>query len=227
MPVLEITDRVGATEIAPGLDGPVLYNSTGGGFDPNFPAFIQRFKYQENLRAGNMAQRDYWFKKPLFYWDKQASVDTSALYGPNGSAGADLNMYDSASRAHTHAGDQTAQRYAKYRLEAHRSDAAVGTGRSTVGCLCPGFSFQMTGFSAAKLNKSYLLTQVIHEGDQPQALDQDAPESASEYHNRFEVVPEGVEWRADHYLHGDAPRKPKVDGPQLARVVGPSGEDFL
>ena len=227
IPMLEITDKVGIAEIAPGLSGPVTYKSTGGGIDPNLTSFIQRFEYQENLRAGNLAQRDYWFKKPLYFWDKQAWVNTAPLHGQTGSAGQDLHLYDGYSRGHHDSDDKTAARYAKYRLEAHRADGAIGTGRSTVAQLCPGFAFRMEGFAQAKLDKSYLVTQIVHEGSQPQALDQDAPEEGSEYHNRFEVIPEGIEWRAGHYLHGDAPRKPRVDGPQLARVVGPSGEEIF
>ena len=213
--------------MASGLDGAVTYKSAGGGIDPDMPAFIQRFEYQENLRAGNLAQRDYWFKKPLYFWDKEAAVNTGPLQGKSGSSGQDLNLYDGYSRGHHEADDKTAARYATYRLEAHRSDGAIGKGRSTVAPLCPGFAFAMDGFAQDKLNQNYLITQIIHEGHQPQALDQDAPEAATDYHNRFEAIPEGIEWRADHYWHSAAPRKPRVDGPQLARVVGPSGEEIF
>ena len=224
---LEIMDKMGAVEAAPGLSGPVTYRSAGGGIDPDMPAFIQRFEYQENLRAGKLAQRDYWFKKPLYFWDKDAAGNTGPLQAPTGSAGADLELYDGLSRGHHAADDKTAARYATYRLEAHRADAAVGRGRSTVACLCAGFGFAMTGFAQDKLNQSYLVTQIVHEGRQPQALDQDAPEEASEYHNRFEAIPERIDWRAPHYLLSQAPRKPRVDGPQLARVVGPAGEEIF
>ena len=224
---LEISDRVGIAQVAPGLEGPVTYKSAGAGIDPDMPSYIQRFQYREALRAGNLSQRDYWFKKPEYYWDKEALVNTAPLQGKTGSAGSDLYLYDSYSRGHHEADDKTAARYAKYRLEAHRSDGAVGEGRSTVAPLCPGFAFKMEGFAQAKLDKSYLITRIVHEGRQPQALDQDAPEEASEYHNRFEAIPEHIEWRAPHYLLSQAPRKPRVDGPQLARVVGPSGEEIF
>ena len=227
VPMLEISDKIGVAEVAPGLSGAVTYKSAGGGLDPDLTSFIQRFEYQENLRAGNLAQRDYWFKKPLYFWDKEAQVNTAPLQGKTGTAGSDLNLYDGYSRGHHEADDKTAARYATYRLEAHRADSAVGKGRSTVAPLCPGFAFTMEGFAQAKLDQQYLVTQLIHEGSQPQALDQDAPEESSEYHNRFEVIPAGIDWRADHYFHGDAPRKPRVDGPQLARVVGPAGEEIF
>ena len=225
--ILEINDSLARAAPVPGLSGPVMYKTTGGGIDPDRPAFIQRFEYEEKLRAGTLAQRDYWFKKPKAFWDQKAEVNPAPLQGKTGSAGKGLNLYDGYSRGHHEEGDASAKRYATYRLEAHRKDGATGQGRSTVPQLVPGFSFKMEGSMQKALNQKYLVTRVVHEGRQPQALDADAPEEGSDYFNQFEVIPNGIEWRADHYLHSDAPRKPRVDGPQLARVVSPAGEEIF
>ena len=224
---LIINDSLAQSAPVPGLDGPVTYKSAGGGIDPDMPSFIQRFEYEERLRAGNLAQRDYWFKKPAYFWDQKSEVNTAPLRGKTGSAGQDLHLYDGTSRGHHDEGDATARRYAKYRLEEHRKDGATAKGRSTVAQLLPGFGFKMEGSFQSALNQKYLVVRLVHEGKQPQALDADAPEEQSDYFNHFEVIPNGIEWRAEHYWHSDAPRKPRVDGPQLARVVGPAGEEIF
>ena len=225
--ILEINDSLARPAPVPGLERPLLYRPSAGGYDPDMPSFIQRFEYEERLRAGNLAQRDYWFKKPAYFWDKTAQVNPSPLQAKQGAAGKDLNLYDGVSRGHHAEGDDTAKRYATYRLEQHRKDGATGKGRSTVAQLVPGFGFRMEGSQQKGLNQKYVVTKLVHEGKQPQALDADAPEEGSDYFNNFETVPYGIEWRAEHYWHSDAPRKPRVDGPQLARVVGPAGEEIF
>lgn len=59
-----------------------------------------------------------------------------------------------------------------------------------------------------------------HTGTQPQALEEMGGEGATTYNNQFDVIPGTRQWRPD------VSRKPCVDGPQIASVVGPAGEEI-
>ncbi|AYH29980.1 hypothetical protein C5E20_04040 [Pectobacterium parmentieri] len=59
-----------------------------------------------------------------------------------------------------------------------------------------------------------------HSGQQPQALEEESGGEPTTYSNSFEVVRAKSTWRAG------LPYKPMVDGPQIATVVGPSGEEI-
>ncbi|MFB3239327.1 type VI secretion system tip protein TssI/VgrG, partial [Aeromonas salmonicida] len=59
----------------------------------------------------------------------------------------------------------------------------------------------------------------------PQALEEEGGSGPTVYHNEFGVVKASTTWRAR--IGGpQAPHKPMVDGPQIAIVVGPEGEEI-
>ncbi|MBI0440433.1 type VI secretion system tip protein TssI/VgrG, partial [Dickeya dianthicola] len=61
---------------------------------------------------------------------------------------------------------------------------------------------------------------VTHSGQQPQALEEESGGEPTTISNSFEVVKATTTWRAA------MPYKPRVDGPQIAMVVGPAGEEI-
>ncbi|MCI4033158.1 type VI secretion system tip protein VgrG, partial [Dickeya dianthicola] len=61
---------------------------------------------------------------------------------------------------------------------------------------------------------------VTHSGQQPQALEEESGGEPTTLSNSFEVVKATTTWRAA------LPYKPRVDGPQIATVVGPAGEEI-
>ncbi|WP_236758012.1 type VI secretion system tip protein TssI/VgrG, partial [Aeromonas veronii] len=60
---------------------------------------------------------------------------------------------------------------------------------------------------------------------QPQALEEEGGSGPTVYHNEFGVVKAITTWRA-RIGSPEAPHKPMVDGPQIAIVVGPEGEEI-
>jgi type VI secretion system secreted protein VgrG len=70
------------------------------------------------------------------------------------------------------------------------------------------------------LNREWLLTAITHTGKQPQALEEEGGSEPTRYHNTFSAIPADKTWRplCNH--------KPVMDGPQMALVTGPDGEEI-
>ncbi|AFP31798.1 hypothetical protein MRBBS_2862 [Marinobacter sp. BSs20148] len=79
---------------------------------------------------------------------------------------------------------------------------------------------QLTRHNNEKLNQDWLITHVAHSGSQPQALKKEAGAKPTTYHNRFSAVPENINWRPR------CTHRPLMDGPQIAVVTGPEGEEI-
>ncbi|TDK72109.1 type VI secretion system tip protein TssI/VgrG, partial [Vibrio cholerae] len=62
---------------------------------------------------------------------------------------------------------------------------------------------------------------INHQGEQPQALQEDGGSGATTYSNQFSLIPGHLHWRAEPQP------KPQVDGPMIATVVGPEGEEIF
>jgi type VI secretion system secreted protein VgrG len=65
-----------------------------------------------------------------------------------------------------------------------------------------------------------LITGVVHEGEQPQAMEEEGGSGATTYHNTFQAIPADKIWRPA------IPNRPVMDGPQMAIVTGPAGEEI-
>ncbi|EKO3629295.1 type VI secretion system tip protein VgrG, partial [Vibrio metschnikovii] len=63
--------------------------------------------------------------------------------------------------------------------------------------------------------------EVTHQGTQPQALEEEGGHGATTYSNQFKVIP------ADHTWRATPQPRPQVDGPMIAIVVGPKGEEIF
>ncbi|WP_133066815.1 type VI secretion system Vgr family protein, partial [Vreelandella nigrificans] len=99
--------------------------------------------------------------------------------------------------------------------------------------LAPGLRFTLTDHDTNSLNCDWQVVEVIHQGEQPQALEEDGmtqrdahlqgqagTEAMTRYHNHVTLIPGDAPWRATPNP------KPRVDGPQVAFVVGPEGEEI-
>jgi type VI secretion system secreted protein VgrG len=166
------------------------------------------FRYSEEIRPGLTLLRDYNFKKPSQNLDgqfKDSMDDKLEYYDYPG-------LYEDSS---------VGKSLAEVRLQELRVPRKVARGESVCGNLIPGYSFKLEGFGRDNLNQKYLVTGLITEGAQPQALEETAGSGGSRFSNRFTCIPLTVPYRAPRLTP-----KPFVQGAQTAIVVGPSGEEI-
>ncbi|RRV89766.1 type VI secretion system tip protein TssI/VgrG, partial [Stutzerimonas stutzeri] len=185
-------------------------------------------------RTSRVTRRDYDFEKPRLTMEAAFHSD----FQP------DLEDYDYPGRFTERArGKHLSQRA----LERHRHDYELAEGESDQPRLVSGHFLPLTEHPRSDWNQLWLLTEVLHEGKQPQVLEESvtnlsggserAPSplwgegwgegslASSDFHqgyrNRFSATPWAIPFRPA-LRHP----KPKVLGSQTAVVTGPAGEEI-
>ncbi|WP_144822914.1 type VI secretion system Vgr family protein [Marinobacter piscensis] len=203
-PGLILADHHGG---APRLDA-AEYNGKAGGSTKQSAVF--RFRYEERIRAASVATKDYTFKNPAY-----------ALMHEHSAASAnqrqDYQHFDYPGRFKA---DASGQPFTEARLDALRNDANTAQGESNRADFTCGAKTELTEHDNPKLNRDWLLIAVTHTGKQPQAMEEEGGSEPTSYHNTFSAIPADKTWRP---LCG---HRPLMDGPQIAIVTGPEGEEI-
>ena len=204
--------------VFPDLGQPTAYVQ-GSGMVAEEPV-IKGFKLRLETRTSRTTRRDYDFEKPR--------LQMEAAYKPEGeSTEPDLEDYDYPGRFIDRARGKFLSQRA---LERHRADYRQAEGRSDQTKLVSGHFLEMSDHPRSEWNDLWLLTEIFHEGKQPQVLEEsvtsDTTDNKDDFHqgyrNRFNAIPWDVPYRPplDH-------PKPKVLGSQSAVVTGPEGEEIF
>ncbi|MFC3393919.1 type VI secretion system tip protein VgrG [Brenneria rubrifaciens] len=173
--------------------------------------YVRRFRYAEQVSTAEVALKDYSFKTPAY------GLLHSKMSGALEHQRDTYQHYDYPGRFKQ---DPSGKAFTGYRLDALRAGAMTGSGESNAPTLMPGSSFTLTEHPNPALNSGWQLVAITHSGQQPQALEEESGGEPTTYSNSFEVISAKTTWRAD------LPYKPMVDGPQIATVVGPAGEEI-
>ena len=183
---------------------------------------IKRFALRLATRTSRVTRRDYDFEKPR--------LQLEAAH--KGEAKPDLEDYDYPGRfTERGRGKHLSQRA----LERHRSDHQLAEGESDQPLLRSGHFLDLSDHPRADWNQLWLLSEIHHEGKQPQVLEesitsfiggrQEAGQADDGFHqgyrNRFSATPWDIPYRPplDH-------PKPRILGSQSAVVTGPKGEEI-
>ncbi|MEI7228711.1 type VI secretion system tip protein VgrG [Pectobacterium carotovorum] len=173
--------------------------------------YVRRFRYAEAVSTAEVALKDYSFKTPAY------GLLHSKMSGELAHQRESYQHFDYPGRFKQ---DPSGKAFTGYRLDALRAGAMTGSGESNAAMLMPGSSFTLTEHPNPTLNSGWQLVAITHSGQQPQALEEESGGEPTTYSNSFEVISAKSTWRAD------LPYKPMVDGPQIATVVGPAGEEI-
>ncbi|OSM96558.1 type VI secretion system Vgr family protein [Lonsdalea populi] len=174
-------------------------------------AYVRQFSYREAVRTAEVELKDYSFKTPAYGLSHKKLGD--ALDHQRES----YQHYDYPGRFKK---DPSGKAFSGHRLDALRADAVTGQGSSNAGALMPGSAFTLTEHPNPMLNIAWQVVNVTHIGTQPQALEEEGGGEPTTLSNTFGVVKASTTWRPA------MPHRPMVDGPQIATVVGPSGEEI-
>nr|WP_297399500.1 type VI secretion system tip protein TssI/VgrG [uncultured Marinobacter sp.] len=203
-PALVFADHHGD---APTL-APATCNTKAGG-STRQPC-VYRFRYQERVSVASVALKDYTFKNPAYALMHQQA-------GAGLSHREDYQHYDYPGRFKQ---DASGQPFTETRLDALRNDASTANGESNRPDFTPGAKVALTDHDSDPLNRDWLLTAITHTGTQPQALEEEGGSEPTTYRNHFNAIPADKTWRpiCNH--------RPIMDGPQMAIVTGPEGEEI-
>jgi len=176
---------------------------------------IKRFGVRVETRSSRVTRRDYDFEKPKLLME----ADAKSAFKP------DLEDYDYPGRfVDRERGKHLSQRI----LERHRHDFERAQGDGDQPLLVSGHFLALTDHPRASWNDLWLLTEIHHEGKQPQVLEESVTSHTEAgdgfqqgYRNRFTATPWTVLYRPplNH-------PKPRILGSQSAVVTGPAGEEI-
>ncbi|WP_053159803.1 type VI secretion system tip protein VgrG [Pseudomonas sp. P1.8] len=203
--------------VFPRLERPTPYQQDSGMAAEE--AVIKQFGLRVEARTSRTTRRDYDFEKSRILLE-------SAHQPYIRQAQPDLEDYDYPARFTS---GERGQLLSKRALERHRADYLQAEGKSDQQALAAGRFLQMSRHPRAEWNDLWLLTEVRHEGKQPQVLEENHSSVASShedelvqgYRNTFVAIPWDVFYRAPHRYN-----KPRVLGSQTAVVTGPKGEEI-
>ncbi|MEI7214457.1 type VI secretion system tip protein VgrG [Pectobacterium versatile] len=173
--------------------------------------YVWRFHYAERVSTSDVELKDYSFKTPAY------GLSHKKMSGELAHQRESYQHYDYPGR---YKQDPSGKAFSGYRLDALRSGAVTSEGESNCAGLMPGNTFTLTEHPNATLNAVWQTVSVTHVGQQPQALEEESGGEPTTMSNSFAVVKGTTTWRAA------MPYKPMVDGPQIATVVGPTGEEI-
>ncbi|MDE1143187.1 MAG: type VI secretion system tip protein TssI/VgrG [Paraburkholderia tropica] len=191
---------------------PVIYNATPAG-DQKEP-FIWKLRYGEQLRTSRVTQRDYFFRNPRYHLE-------------HSSDGANLEHQGRAYEKYHFPGrykyDAAARSMTLTRQLAERRDAQMATIEGDDARLTPGVAFKLEGHSREEWNRSWRPVHMVHKGKQHVSLEEESADSGQSTTYSYEalIIPDDVEWKAPLLP------KPVIDGPQIAIVTGPDGEEIF
>ena len=191
--------------------GPVTYNPAPGGDQPE-PA-LRRFTYAEHVRTARQTQRDYTYTHPLY--DQEHSWAARDL--PHQAA--PYERYDYPGR---YKRDEAGKPFTQSRLLGLRRDARLATVEGDDARLVPGVAFDLAGHPREDWNHGWRPVRMRHYGVQHTSQQEEGAQASqgTQYRYTADIVPDRVDWKP-------APaRKPRIDGPQIASVVGPANEEI-
>ncbi|NIF26632.1 type VI secretion system tip protein VgrG [Pantoea sp. Tr-811] len=189
----------------------VLYHVNSGG-DPAIPC-LRRFHYSEQVRTACQVHHDYTFTHPAYRLNQRAAAYGVVHQSMN------YERFDYPGRYKRSA---VGIPFTETRLSGLRHDACIANVEGDDMRLQPGLAFTLKGHSRQDLNALWRVISVHHEGSQFTSLQEDAADAkqGTHYTQTAVLVPGKMEWRP-----APLPR-PRVDGPHMATVVGPPGEEI-
>jgi type VI secretion system secreted protein VgrG len=175
--------------------------STGGLLDD---PVVYAMEAEYSVQIGTASLTDYDFTKP------NSSLFATLASQQKG------EVYDYPGKYST---KDDGSRYARIRLEELEVGISTVRGESSVMTFQSGYTMTLSGHSRDSANIEYTLLMVEHSGKN--ASYQSGNPAPFEYKNRFEAIPNSVQFRPARRA-----RKPVVEGTQTAVVVGKSGEEI-
>jgi type VI secretion system VgrG family protein len=220
--------------------GERTYHGRAGGTPP--ARHVRKLQQYARVAPASATLKDYSFKKPGYSQLHQGQLHDLAgdleTHGQRGVVDTGYEHFDYPGR---YKADASGQAFTRIRLEALRRGANTADAESDLPELAPGTRFTLTDHDLDDLNRDWQVLGVIHHGKQHQALEEDGfvqsggqsdgqgsdglqgragSEAMTKYHNELVLMPADQAWRPE-----PNPR-PRVDGPQIAFVVGPEGEEI-
>jgi type VI secretion system secreted protein VgrG len=180
-------------------------------YSPNASPYthVHAWEHQYALRSGKWTYTDYNFKTP--HAKLQATTNTLVQWPAE-----KFELYDYPG---LYEKKDVGEARLKIRMEEEETPHDVVEGAGSYCTFTPGARFTLAQHDCeSEAGKGYVLTAVEHKAAEQGYTNSTAP---AEYTNSFTCIPDAVIFRPARTT-----RRPVVQGPQTAVVVGPQGEEI-
>lgn len=198
------------SQFLPKYPTPIPYNVLAGGGSDDL--YISTLTHHTQSISSKSTLKDYSFKKPDYRFLHQQDGENMDYQLPN------YEHFDAPGRFKD---DVTGKAFSRIRLEYLRRSARTLVGKSNHAGIQAGMKITIEGHNEDTINQEWLSVSVEHHGTQPQVLEEEGQSGSTTYNNRFTFIPATTNWQATPQP------KPSVDGPMMATVVGPEGEEIF
>ena len=208
--VLVLADKPSAHQPCPSAAKVKYEHVVGAGYNRDDDVIL-RWRYQQELRPGKYALRDYNFETPST--SLLANINSTINQGGNQK----YEIFDYPGEYEKRSQGDT---QSKLRIEEQELPHEVVRGDGTCRAFSSGFRFELSEHERQDQNVQYVLTEVTHSAHSGSFHSRKSGEGAT-YSNSFTCTPLAVPFRPPRVT-----AKHLVQGPQTAVVVGPSGEEI-
>lgn len=210
---IQAEEQVPLADEPPAASYSVLYHRTGGG-DAEQPC-LRKLRYSEQVRTARQVQRDHTFTHPAYRQEHRACAPASHLAHQS-------STYERFDYPGRYKRDKVGKPFTETRIRALRHDARIAEVEGDDLRLQPGLGFTLTDHPRNDFNVHWRVISLTHTGQQFTSLQEEAcgADQGTHYQHTAVLVPGLDEWRPALL------DKPRVDGPHMATVVGPPGEEI-
>lgn len=190
------------------LDFVIPYNSLAS--DVATAPYISSLTEHKQIQPNQTVLKDYSFKNPSYSFLNQKEGDDMEYQ---------QHIYEHFDAPGRFKNNETGSAFTRIRLEYLRRKAHTLAGTSNEAHIQAGLRITIGQHPDPAINQTWLPVQIQHQGTQPQVLEE-GHTGQTTYQNQFTLIPADQNWQ-------DSPQaKPKADGPMIATVVGPTGEEI-
>lgn len=169
------------------------------------------FSLSNSMTPQKFIGKDRMYEKPAYDYKHHAAKGTLDI-DPD-----EYSIFESYPRF---SADEMGEAITDWRLKALQVESEMGKANSNCLALSPGCAFILSDHPNTKLNTNWQIVQSHHKGTMPQVLEEDADGKPATLTNELIFISSNRAW------HAPFKHKPIANGPEVAEVVGPPGEEI-
>ena len=198
----------------------VSFEVTGKGAEGAYGSRVTEFVMAASMVPGQHSTADYNYRQY-----QRVDVDPMKSASQFGKNSYDVYLYPAGEEGYlkdlqTQSTTKLETAFLKARFQASESMITTYRGNGNARTFTPGYTFTMTDHAQDKFNVKYLLVEVTHSVEQSPSY-RTRQATPSEYSNRFLAVPATIVYKPPQTFV-----KPRIYGPQTAKVVVAQGEEI-
>jgi type VI secretion system secreted protein VgrG len=203
------------------LSASIVYALNEKGAEGGYGAWVSEFTSTATMVSGKHSTADYNFRTYT-----RVDADPQNSSSPYGKNAYEQYLYPAGEEGYIK--DATTQLVKQFedlfldsRAQASDATSEIYRGRANARSFCAGYAFTLSKSPRTEWNQKYLLTVVSHHAEQVPPYRTTGTGQRGGYSNRFTAIPTSVTFKpAQTFM------KPKIYGPQTAKVVVSQGEDI-